>query len=79
MTLQVVYSVSAGVTSDLSSRVFMASERLGLPPFSITQNAEEGSVAHSTLVVDDPSGDLVLKGHRRVYFVETSARRRCCR
>ena len=73
MTLQVVYSVSAGVTQDLSSRVFMASERLGLPPVSLTQHAEEGSVAHSTLTVDDPSGTLTLLGHRRVYLVETAA------
>jgi len=73
MTLQVVYSVSAGVTQDLSTQVFMASERLGLPPFSITQNAEEGSVGMSSLVVDDPLGTQVLKGHRRIYFVETSA------
>lgn len=73
MTLQIINSTTAGATQDLSSRVFMASDRLNLPPFSITQNAEEGSVAHSTLVVDDPSGNLTLKGHRRVYFVETSA------
>lgn len=73
MTLQIINSTTAGATQDLSTRVFMASERLGLPPFSITQNAEEGSVAHSTLPVDDPSGNLTLKGHRRVYFVETSA------
>lgn len=73
MTLQVVYSVSAGVTSDISTRVFMASERLGLPAFAITLNAEEGSVGMSSLVVDDPSGNLVLNGHRRIYFVETAA------
>ncbi|MDP3972226.1 MAG: hypothetical protein Q8P61_04850, partial [Candidatus Nanopelagicales bacterium] len=73
MTLQVINSTTAGATQDLSARVFMASERLGLPPFSIMQRAEEGSVAHSTLVVDDPSGNLTLKGHRRIYFVETSA------
>lgn len=73
MTLQVIYSVSAGVTQDLSSRVFMASERLGLPPFSITQNAEEGSVGMSQLIVDDPSGNLTMRGHRRVYYVETAA------
>ena len=73
MTLQIVNSTTAGATQDLSSRVFMASERLGLPPFSITQNAEEGSVGMSTLVVDDSAGNLTLKGHRRIYFVETSA------
>lgn len=73
MTLQIINSTTAGATQDLSTRVFMASERLNLPPFSITQNAEEGSVAHSTLVVDDNDSTLTLKGHRRVYFVETSA------
>lgn len=73
MTLQVTYSVSAGVTSDISSRVFMASERLGLPGVSLTQNAEEGSVGISTLVVDDSDSTLTLKGHRRIYFTETSA------
>lgn len=73
MSLQVIYSNAPGSTTDLSGRVFMASEHLGLPGVVITQNAEEGSVAHFETAVDDPTGTLTLKGHRRVYYVETSA------
>jgi len=73
MALQVIYSNATGTTLDISTRVSGASERLSLPGVSVKENAEEGSVPTSELIVDDPSGDLTIVGLRRIYMVETSA------
>ena len=73
MALQVIYSNATGTTLDISTRVSGASERLSLPGVSVKENAEEGSVPTSELIVDDPDGDLTIVGLRRIYMVETSA------
>ena len=39
----------------------------------VTMNAEEGSVAQSTIFADDPDGDLDVTGHRRLRIVEDTA------
>jgi hypothetical protein len=48
-------------------------DRCRLGVLSVKDNAEEGSVAISSLVVDDPDGDIDLTGHRRLYIYETSS------
>jgi hypothetical protein len=39
----------------------------------VAMNAEEGSVAQSTVLADDPDGDLDITGHRRFRIVEDTA------
>ena len=75
MTLHVIYSNATGTTQDLAA---LDAIRLASPMdggeqgVSLTANAEEGSVAISTLLVDDPGGTLNLVGHRRVYVYESA-------
>jgi len=62
-----IYSDAPGSTIDITSRCRV--DR----PFSVKDNAEEGSVAMSSLIIDDPNGDLEITGHRRIYIYESSA------
>ena len=39
----------------------------------VAMNAEEGSVAQSTVFADDPDGDLDITGHRRFRITESTA------
>jgi hypothetical protein len=46
-------------------------DRIHWPDFELTMNAEEGSVAMSTVPIQDPDADLYVGGHRPIYFMET--------
>lgn len=48
-------------------------DRLRLYTLDLTQDAEEGSVALSSVTIDDPAGDYDIIGWRRMYFVESDA------
>lgn len=61
-----IYSDSTSSTIDITSRC-----RVGR--LSVKDNAEEGSVAISSLIIDDPNGDLEITGHRRMYIYESEA------
>jgi hypothetical protein len=67
MSLLVTYEAGVGAHSaeDITDRVRVGS-------LDVTQNAEEGSVAMSTMVVDDPDGDYDIHGYRRVAIYETA-------
>lgn len=60
------YRTSPGVYADLSSY-------FRLYQLDVAMNAEEGSVAQSTIVADDPSGDLDIVGLRNFYITESTA------
>ena len=61
-----IYSNAPGTTIDITSRC-----RVGR--FSVKDQAEEGAVALSSLIIDDPAGDLQITGHRRIYIYESEA------
>ena len=56
-------------TIDITDRV----QVLGESPISVALNAEEGSVAMSRMFIDDPDGDLIVKGHHLIKVLETDA------
>jgi hypothetical protein len=66
MSLHHIYSNASNSTQDITAHV-------RLYQWSATTDAKEGSVAHSTMVVDDPDGILDFVGHRRLYSYEDLA------
>lgn len=65
MSLEVRYEAGVSATyEDITDRVRVGS-------LDVTQNAEEGSVAMSTITIDDPDGDYEIKGYRRIAIYET--------
>jgi len=66
MALNYIYSDSTGSTIDIT-------DRCRVNQLSVKDQAEEGAVAISTLVVDDPDGDIDFIGHRRFYIYEDTA------
>jgi hypothetical protein len=66
MALNYIYSDSTGSTIDIT-------DRCRVNQLSVKDQAEEGAVAISTLVVDDPAGDIDFTGHRRFYIFEDTA------
>jgi hypothetical protein len=66
MALNYIYSDSTGSTIDIT-------DRCRVNQLSVKDQAEEGAVAISTLVVDDPDGDIDFTGHRRFYIYEDTA------
>jgi len=48
-------------------------DKCRLYKFDFKENAEEGSVAINSLVIDDPDGDLEMYGHRILAIEETDA------
>lgn len=61
-----LYSDSTGSITDITSRC-----RVGR--LSVKDQAEEGAVAISSLIIDDPDGDIEFTGHRRIYIYESEA------
>jgi hypothetical protein len=57
---------SSGITEDITNRV-------RLYTLDLAEAAEEGSVALSSLVVDDPDGDYDIIGWRRIWIYERAA------
>lgn len=66
MGLHYIYSNATGTTQDLTLRC-------RLYRLEVKVNAEEGSVAISSLIVDDPDGDLDLLAFRRLYIYDDLA------
>jgi hypothetical protein len=66
MSLRYILTSRLGPSTEITDRVFVG----GL---DVTCKAEEGSTALSTIVVDDPDGDLDIVGQRFFYVLETSA------
>jgi hypothetical protein len=66
MTAQFIYEAGLQATSE------DITDRVRLYTLDVTQNAEEGSVALSTITIDDPDGDYEIKGFRRLRIVETA-------
>jgi hypothetical protein len=66
MALNYIYSDAPLSTIDIT-------DRCRTYVLSVTDRAEEGSVAISNLVIDDPDGDLTITGHRRLYIFEDTA------
>ena len=66
MTRHLIYSDAVGSTIEVTaySRLYQ---------WSATTHAKEGSVSHSTLVIDDPDAILDFVGHRRIYAYEDTA------
>jgi len=68
MGLRLVYeSGISGQTEEIQE------DRLRLYGFDVTEHAEEGSVALSSITVDDPDGDLDVVGWRRTWTYEDTA------
>lgn len=67
MTAQYLYEAGLQATSE------DITDRVRLYTLDVTQNAEEGSVALSTITIDDPDGDYEIKGFRRIRIYETEA------
>jgi hypothetical protein len=65
MALRVAFLPSTGSNVDISARVRAYT-------MSLTANAEQGSVAISQLVVDDPEGGINITGLRNLFVSETS-------
>ena len=65
MALRGLYSVSVGSNVDISNR-------LRAYTLSTTANAEEGSVAISQVVIDDPEGGINIVGLRGLTLTETA-------
>jgi hypothetical protein len=65
MALSVWYE--AGVSSTFED----ISERVRKFTYDATENAEEGSVGISTMLIDDPDGDYDIQGWRRIQVYET--------
>lgn len=61
-----IYANIGGTATDVSSRL-----RLG--KLTVSEAAERGSVATSTLVLDDPNADMVLVGLKDLHINETAA------
>ncbi len=68
MTVHLWYQ--PGINSALNIDI---SDRLRMYTVDVAQNAEEGSVALSTIVVDDPLGDFDIGGWHRLYLTEDAA------
>lgn len=68
MSLRWLYVVSdaPGDSTDIT-------DRMRLYKADLTANAEEGSVATSTVVIDDPDGDLEVVGLKSLYVTEDTA------
>src|SRR6185369_13978605 len=65
MALRATYSVSTGSNVDISSRIRAYT-------LSVAANAEQGSVAMSSIEVDDPEGGINLLGLRLIALQETA-------
>jgi hypothetical protein len=65
--LRIVYESSAGTTVD-----WVATDHVRLPGVEFTENAEEGTVATSSLLVEDSGGTLDIVGQRRWWAYETA-------
>jgi hypothetical protein len=65
MSLRGVYSNSTGSNVDISARIRAYQ-------MEVMANAEEGSVAMSTLMVDDPEGGINILGLRGITLTETA-------
>jgi hypothetical protein len=57
---------SSGLTEDITNRV-------RLYTLDLTEQAEEGSTALSSFIVDDPDGDYDIVGWRRIWIYEDAA------
>ena len=68
MGLRVVYE--SGISNQTTE---IGPDRLRLYTFDVTQHAEEGSVALSSITFDDPDGDLDIVGWRRMWAYEDTA------
>lgn len=66
MTLQMWYVNSSG---DLVQGEDILPDR----DFEVVQEAAEGSVGSSTLILSDPTGTFYIPGHKLIYFIETDA------
>ena len=67
MSLVVLYEAGSDATyEDIS-------DRFRNYTLDVTQNAEEGAVALSSVVIDDPTGDYEIKGYRRLAIYENAA------
>jgi hypothetical protein len=71
MPAQYIYSHSGTIVGGTASNVDL-SARVRAYTTSLLSNAEEGSVAQSTLVVDDPDAGLDIHGLRGMSVYETS-------
>lgn len=67
MSLYVLYE------SGLQAEHEDISDRVQNYTLDVTQNAEEGSVALSSIVIDDPLGDFEVKGYRHIAIYENTA------
>src|SRR5688572_19636466 len=68
MSLRLVYE--SGISGQTEQ---VQADRLRKYTFDVTQHAEEGSVAMSSIVLDDPEGDLDVTGWRRVWAYDDVA------
>lgn len=66
MSLRYYYANTASTVLDITGRCRLYRTQ-------VQSNAEEGSAAISSLIIDDPAGDLVIIPFRRVYITETTA------
>lgn len=64
--LHVIYESAAGSTTDLST-----TDHVRLPGLTLVENAEEGTVAQSQLVIEDEGGTLDLVGMKRLWAWES--------
>lgn len=66
MSLHYVYVAPGPVAVDIT-------DRCRVSQVSAKEQAEEGAVPISSLVIDDPLGDIEFSGHRRLYVYEDEA------
>lgn len=66
MALRYYYANTATTVLDITARC-------RLYRTSVKSSAEEGESSLSTLIIDDPDGDLVILPFRRIYIKETTA------
>lgn len=71
MSLHYIYSDAPGSTIDITDRCRVPGT--SGPILSVKEQAEEGAVPISSLIVDDPLGDIEFTGHRRLYIYEDTA------
>ncbi len=71
MSLHYIYSDAPASTIDITDRCRVPGQTG--PVLEVKEQAEEGAVPISSLVVDDPLGDIEFTGHRRLYIYEDTA------
>jgi len=66
MAFRYWYRDNDGVITEFTDRVDVKEH-----PLEVTIHADEGSVGMSTITIDDPDGDFLIRNHRKIFVTTT--------